>query len=256
MTNKIEKLQEFYKNEEALVTSPFITQFGQVNSDLLDNVFAQLEIETGKNVGDVGCGSGLLSTYFKKHEYIGLDIVIQSSVSNMNGRHCSFVQGDAQKLPFDNNSLDLITCVDSFEHHPDQNRVVREFYRVLKENGTVFLSVPTYANVAGIVKKVMEKWGGYEKDTWAPFDFWKPEELEHFITPGKIKNVFSSAGFSQFKMIGFADEVSVGMFPWIWHPKMPGKLEKLIRLFFKGIAKPLVRLCPYASLHTFWKIQK
>jgi len=258
MENKISRLQAFYQKEKALVTSPFITQDGHVNVTLLTRVFERLGFEAAdKILIDVGCGSGLLTFYFTDvARYVGLDIVRHPQHAGLKGEKKLFLQSDAQHIPIMKGAADRIVCLDSFEHYPDQNLAAREFYRILKPGGALFLSVPTYANVAGLVKKVLEKNGHYAQNTWAPFDYWKPEELEHFVTPSRIKNIFSDAGFSAFQKIGYDQEVAIGLCPWIWHPRMPRRLGNLIARCFAPVKRPIVAIWPAASLHTFWKMSK
>ena len=258
LDNNIKRIHNFYQTEKALVTSPFIEQTGKLNKELMATVFDKLCIETDKIViADIGCGTGLLTQYFSGIRfYVGLDLVMHPTLPVLKDKKHQFIQADAQQNPLADESVDFLLCLDSFEHYPDQIRAAREFYRILKKGSSMFLSIPTYANVAGVVKKIMERTGRYEKNTWAPFDFWKPEALEHFITPGLVKSIFTQAGFKEFKMFGYDKEVVVGLCPWVWHPKMPGKAAGLLQRFFKLFSRPLVSIWPQASLHTFWKISK
>ncbi|HPG40415.1 MAG TPA: class I SAM-dependent methyltransferase [bacterium] len=258
MEKEINTIQKFYQTEKALVTSPFIDQTGKFNRELMATVFNRLGIKTDKKtVADVGCGTGLLARYFVSDNfYIGLDLVRHETLPALGDRQHTFIQADAQCNPLQAQSVDFLLCLDSFEHYPDQVKAAREFFRVLRPGGYMFLSIPTYANVAGIVKRTLEESGSYARNSWAPFDYWKPEALEHYITPRKIRNIFRTAGFKEFSMIGYDREVVVGLFPWIWHPNCPRLAAAIISRFFRVIAGPLVRIHPAASLHTFWKIVK
>lgn len=258
LDKKIKRIQKFYQTEKALVTSPFIEQTGKLNRELMSTVFEKLCIQTDKKViADIGCGTGLLVRYFSDVRfYVGLDLVLHPTLAELRDMHHQFIQADAQRNPLADASVEFLLCLDSFEHYPDQIKAAKEFYRILKPGGSMFLSIPTYANVAGLVKKIMERSGRYKKNTWAPFDFWKPEALEHFVTPKCVKKVFTSAGFKEFKMIGYDKEVVVGLCPWVWHPKMPGKAAGLMQRIFRLFARPLVSVWPQSSLHTFWKISK
>ncbi len=253
---KIQKLRTFYQREAALVTSPFIDDQLQLNHELFDHVTRSLDIDFGgKTILDIGCGSGMLSTFFNQHKnYVGLDLNKRASFQILKDESHEYAQANALQLPVSSGSIDVAIVMDSFEHFPDQVAAAREIRRVLKKNGHVLLSVPTYANVAGIVKKWSESNGSYEPNTWAPFDYWKPEELEHFMTPKRIRDVFSKSGFSHFEYIGYDNEVVVGLFPWVWHPKMPSKLAAGISRGFSLFSRPLCKVWPESSLHTFWKI--
>lgn len=83
------------------------------------------------NVLEIGCGSGELSKYLKN--YNGIDI----------SQKTPFIVGDAQNLPFEDSSFDLILLLDLLEHTDDKT-VLFEVYRVLKHNGYVIITVPTF----------------------------------------------------------------------------------------------------------------
>jgi len=254
--DKFQNLQDFYQREAALVTSPFITQELKTNNELWDRVKTTLEFDfKDKIILDLGCGTGMLSTHFQDCRfYTGMDLNNHPNFQKLLDEQHRFVQGNAQILPFADDSFDYVLCLDSFEHYPDEQAAAHEIFRILKPGGSFFLSIPTYSNVAGMVKKWCESVGSYEKDSWAPFDYWKPEEQEHFITPKLIKNLFANAGFTNFNYMGYDHEISIGLCPWIWHPKMPGKIASGLSRGFKLVSKPIASVCPQLSLHTFWLI--
>jgi len=49
---------------------------------------------------------------------------------------------DAMNLSFDDNSFDVIVSNDLYEHVPDINKSLKEAYRVLKNSGTLLISIP------------------------------------------------------------------------------------------------------------------
>ena len=51
-------------------------------------------------------------------------------------------QADAVKLPFDNESFDMIIGNHILEHIPDDMQAMKEIFRVLRKNGTAVLQVP------------------------------------------------------------------------------------------------------------------
>src|SRR5205823_11204819 len=51
------------------------------------------------------------------------------------GLHSRFIQGDAENLPFPNNTFDLVYSHGVLHHTPDTPRTIREVHRVLSPGG-------------------------------------------------------------------------------------------------------------------------
>lgn len=64
--------------------------------------------------------------------------------------HVSYVQADAQNMPFEENSFDIVISCETIEHVPDPRAAVREMHRVCKPGGTLFLTAPNYLNFMGL----------------------------------------------------------------------------------------------------------
>ena len=62
----------------------------------------------------------------------------------------TYVQADAQNLPFDEGSFDIVISCETIEHVPDHRAAVREMYRVCKPGGTLYLTTPNYLNFMGL----------------------------------------------------------------------------------------------------------
>jgi SAM-dependent methyltransferase len=54
------------------------------------------------------------------------------------------IQADATELPLEDHSIDGIVAMDVLEHIEDDNKVLREFCRVSKPNGSLFITVPAF----------------------------------------------------------------------------------------------------------------
>lgn len=245
-----EKLRRYYEENPLMVSSPFGGVDG-INSELLLNVFHDLDIDIqAKKILDVGCGRGFIEEFVVNSggDYTGVDFV-----SSRQGFRLALA--DSAGLPFADNTFDALFCIDAFEHFPDAQKAVVEFHRVMKPDGLVFLSVPNYANIAGLVKKCCETFGRYEKNTWAPFRNWQPQELEHALTSGRVRRLFKKAGFNKLKRIGHGPEAGLGLFPWIEHAKMPEAIKFRLQRLFIAIGPAIAAVYPDASLHSFWKIE-
>jgi SAM-dependent methyltransferase len=59
-------------------------------------------------------------------------------------------KGDVRRLPFGDNSFDLVLATDIIEHVDDDTLAVRELRRVLKPSGHALITVPAFASLWGL----------------------------------------------------------------------------------------------------------
>jgi ubiquinone/menaquinone biosynthesis C-methylase UbiE len=95
-----------------------------------------------REVLDVGCGRGgtvsVVATYFHPRRVIGVDLS-SSAVGfcrrNYQYANVEFREGDAEELPFDDESFDVVTNVESSHSYPVIERFYRGTFRVLRPGG-------------------------------------------------------------------------------------------------------------------------
>jgi len=68
-------------------------------------------------------------------EFLGYDKKSGQVINNIRNE-------DAMNLSFEDNSFDVIVSNDVYEHVPDINKSLKEAYRVLKNSGTLMISIP------------------------------------------------------------------------------------------------------------------
>jgi len=119
-----------------------------------ERVIANAEIEAGDVVLDVGTGNGLIG--FAALEHVGAEgRVIFSDISTdlleECGRlaeelgvseRCEFVEASADALPFDDDSVDIVTTRSVLIYLMDKEPAVREFHRVLRARGRLSIFEP------------------------------------------------------------------------------------------------------------------
>jgi ubiquinone/menaquinone biosynthesis C-methylase UbiE len=143
---------------------------------------------------DIGCGTGqFLSqvlTARTELEAVGLDL--SGPMLDLCTTRCrpwqdrtAVVRGDSQRLPFADDTFDVITCSHSFHHYPDQARVVAEMHRVLRHGGRLLLI------------------DGYRDGPlgWFMFDVVVTcmEGAVHHCSARRLRELFRGAGFGNIK---------------------------------------------------------
>ena len=77
--------------------------------------------------------------------YCDISIIALNYKKNTNevrSKKLTYVNNDIQTLPFLDGSFDLVICSQVLEHVPDDNRALNEFYRVLRPNGSLVITIP------------------------------------------------------------------------------------------------------------------
>lgn len=102
--------------------------------------YRQIGQQVSGRVLDIGCADQYMKKYIEAtHEYIGMDYY-QTAVHWYETR--PQVYGDAQQLPFSDNSMDTVLLLDVLEHLPHPEACLQEIARILKPTGKLILKVP------------------------------------------------------------------------------------------------------------------
>lgn len=102
-------------------------------------------LDGSKKVLDLGCGTGELSSFFTKEQYLGVDID-ESSIQYARGHYQrEFMVADGRQLPFNDASFDKVLVVGVLHHLNDEDsqRVILEIKRVLAHGGRVLIMEDT-----------------------------------------------------------------------------------------------------------------
>lgn len=99
----------------------------------------------GKKVLDAGSGTGYFSNIFlmKGAKVYSLDFSEKAlELTRKNAKGAVLVHGDVRKIPFPSNSFDYVFSDGLLEHFNNPKEILKEFKRVLKEDGIIITFVP------------------------------------------------------------------------------------------------------------------
>ena len=109
-------------------------------------VLNQIKGLKNQNVLDAGVGNGYILREISDHnKKIGIDFnprALNYCQKNLCGK---FISANLEKkLPFKNNSFDIIICTETIEHVQKPDFLVKEFYRILKKDGKLVVTTNNY----------------------------------------------------------------------------------------------------------------
>lgn len=117
---------------------------------LTDRLASLLDVRPGRRVLDVAAGRGtsalhLAETYGCEVDGVDLSAANVAAASDAAAAHglgtrVRFLQGDAERLPVESASVDVVVCECAFCTFPDKATAAAEFRRVLSPGGAVGVS--------------------------------------------------------------------------------------------------------------------
>ena len=136
---------------------------------------------------DIGCGAGFYSNFFARKglKVTGLDLSRPSldvARSNDETGTVEYVEGNAQRLPFDDAAFDSVTIMDVLEHVDDPCGAIAEASRVLKIGGTLFFHTINRTFLSWLVALRGVEWlvPNTPKNIHVYHMFIKPKELQEW----------------------------------------------------------------------------
>ncbi len=141
-------------------------------------------VRSDARVLEVGCGLGFFtSRVAREYAIVGLD-VSRAALSFLRDRWGlrSLVCADAHRLPFRDDTFDVVVAFDVVEHLTRPEAFLREGARVLRHGGIVILTTPNPASLGArwkggeVTREHGRRWFGYRDHTHVsirPIESWR-----------------------------------------------------------------------------------
>ncbi len=129
---------------------------------------------------------GNVSNYGKYLKKLGVDVVIlenrndYSKFAILNNENCNIVKGHVEYMPFKDQYFNKVIFLNYFNCFDDEERVLKEVYRVLKWEGIVIIEEKHPKNLYTKFKVIQNKLCGYSSK---------------FYYPKEILDIFNKNGF-------------------------------------------------------------
>lgn len=125
-------------------------------------------LPAGTRVLDAGAGEAAYRDLFRHCRYVATDLGVGDARWNYGNLDAL---GELRRLPFRDGAFDAVLCTQVLEHVEWPREVVGELRRILKEGGTLYITVPMA-----------------QAEHQAPYDFFR-------YTSYGLRSILSSAGF-------------------------------------------------------------
>jgi SAM-dependent methyltransferase len=190
---------------------------------------------------DIGCSSGVVSTAIAPRfsRMVGLDIdkLALAEIEPGYDQKSVFLQGDAMQMPFHGETLDMIFCLQVYEHVPDDERMMSEIFRVLKPGGYVIFSGPN-------------RLFPIEPHYFLPFLHWLPAKLadRYLRVTGKGSSYYERSrsywGLRRLVRDFNMKDISLEIVRFRMRTKLPQRMGGILEHTIYWLLKPAILLLP------------
>jgi len=129
--------------------------------NITEKTLRLMDLRPGERVLDLGCGSGWATRLVARlvgegpegfGQVVGLDVsdemVRLARETSKEFENILYVQGSAEKIPWEENFFDKVLSVESFYYYADQDRALMELFRVMAPRGRLFVLINLYKDNA------------------------------------------------------------------------------------------------------------
>jgi ubiquinone/menaquinone biosynthesis C-methylase UbiE len=175
-------------------------------------VLQHLEPLQGKKILEIACGRGGFAAILglQGATVFGADFSATAlRIAQQKARRTSsqdsritFLQADAQTLPFVNSTFDVVISCETIEHLTNPSSALREMARVCRPGGTLYLTTPNYLNFMGLYLIYDAVLRRDRQSTFA-------QPVDHRWLFPKVRRIITSSGWKIVKSDGTVHQVPI-----------------------------------------------
>jgi ubiquinone/menaquinone biosynthesis C-methylase UbiE len=209
------------------------------------NILKELEVISGGKVLDVATLKGdfiktLMKTFKEYDSFLGIDIEfegLESIEREFNDKPVEFMEMNAEKLIFQNNSFDTVSLSHSLHHLADIDKVLSEMMRVLKPDGYFIIQEPFHDGSQSEAQQI-----DIDQHHWeAQIDSLLNEQHNFTFRKNEIKEIVKKLGLRDVKTVKSSHYVKCLFCDEKFDCEDP-KNPSIIKFVIKGIENNLKRL--------------
>jgi arsenite methyltransferase len=149
-----EKLQQEFNRWALAGEGPKMEQH---HLDITAKTIRQMNLRPGERVLDLGCGSGWATRLLARlagegpdgfGQVVGIDVsdemIREARAASKDFDNVLYVWGSSQQIPWEENFFDKVLSVESFYYYADQDRALKELFRVMAPRGRLFILINLY----------------------------------------------------------------------------------------------------------------
>lgn len=180
------------------------------------------------DIGSLDINGSLKSIFPSNHDYKGVDFAP--------GKNVDIVIQDPYKLPFENDSLDVVVSSSCFEHSDMFWLVFNEIMRILKPDGLFYLNAPSNG---AFHRYPVDSWrfypdSGHSLVRWARRSGYSTVLLESYISR-QLEEKDDGAFWNDFVAVFLKDEKFAGNYP----NRITDKNPDFLNGYVYGVEQPI-----------------
>jgi ubiquinone/menaquinone biosynthesis C-methylase UbiE len=124
----------------------------QHHTSIARQTIERMKLVPGDTALDLGCGAGwatrIIAAQVAPSLVLGVDVsdqmIARATAASVGIENLRFVVGSAEELPLDDCSIVKVLSIESFYYYADQEKALRELFRVIAPGGKIFILINLY----------------------------------------------------------------------------------------------------------------